>query len=215
MLTALATLPYPIEVDVIVSDSHVTSSSTVSHSNTNATPTVDTNITNVKLQISTMHTSQVCTAQSESTIATMSLNPVAPEFVSSHSVPVTYQSTWVHNPILNLPIASATANVKNDSKGQQNAESATAQMPCPNTRHTDPSVNERQNISTPAATTEQGLIELAKSLADQVSLNSLNRLPPPEPSIFLGIPFNIQPGRLHSRPSLIKDVYLQQKESIT
>ena len=47
--------PYPIEVDVIVSDSQVTSSSTVSHSNTN--PTVDTNITNVKLQNSTMHTS--------------------------------------------------------------------------------------------------------------------------------------------------------------
>ena len=100
-------------------------------------------------------------------------------------MPVTYQSTWVHNPILNLPIASATANVKNDSKGQQNAESAIAQMPCPNTRHTDPSVNERQNISTPAATTEQGLIELAKPLADQLSLN---RLPPPEPSIFFGDP---------------------------
>ena len=66
-----------------------------------------------------MHTSQVCTAQSESIIATMSLNPVAPEFISSHSVPVTYQSTWVYNPILKLPIASATANVKNDSKGQQ------------------------------------------------------------------------------------------------
>ena len=116
----------------------------------------------------------------------MSLNPIAREFVySSHSVPVTYQSTWVHNQILNLPIASATANVKNDWKGQQNAESATAQMPCPNTRHTDPSVNERQNISTPAATTVQGLIELAKSLADQVSLN---RLPPPEPSMLFGDP---------------------------
>ena len=37
--------------------------------------------------------------------------------------------------------------------------------------------------SQPTSTTEQSLIELAKSLADQVSLN---RLPPPEPSIFYG-----------------------------
>ena len=59
---SLSRPPYPIEVDVIVSDSQVTSSSTVSHSNTNATPSVDKNITNVKLQNSTMHTSQVCTS---------------------------------------------------------------------------------------------------------------------------------------------------------
>ena len=82
------------------------------------------------------------------------------------------------------PISSTTTiTAVNEQKGQQNIEGASVQMsgPSSSTQHSVQSVSKSQ----PTSTTQQSLIELAKSLADQVSLN---RLPPPEPSIFYGDP---------------------------
>ena len=176
--------PPPIDANVVVSNSQVETLALVTPSSaapvtpssaapdtlssTNMTGKVNTSI---KSENPATSGAQNGTAQFDSTI-TSSLNPAVPIF-----------STGVHTPMIPPISSTTTITAVNEQKGQQNVEGASVQMsgPSSSTQHSVQSVSKSQ----PTKTTEQSLIELAKSLADQVSLN---RLPPPEPSIFYGDP---------------------------
>ena len=112
----------------------------------------------------TVTTKTTATAHSDST--QLLLNHAAAAFVPSLPPQESTQSTWIYKsacPIMTKDLGAGTTNTKSitDTK-------------CTNANATD-------SISR----TEQGLIELAESLVDQVNLS---RLPPPEPNVFSGDP---------------------------
>ena len=105
--------------------------------------------------------------------------------MSSYSLPVSSQTKLVHSSI--PPIVSATHYVKHEPDRQQNGKNSTTQSSFTYTNPqftnpfvTNPYVSGQNFVQSPSAS-EQGLLELAKTLADQVNLN---RLPPPEPNVF-------------------------------
>ena len=195
--------PSPIEVNVIVSDTQVTPSSSASQSGTNTTNTVDTHI---KLENTAVHVSQISTSLSSTcSTSTSKLNPETPAFVSSYSLPVSSQTKLVH--ISFPPIVSAThyMYVKHEPDRQQNGKNSITQSSFTYTNPqftnpfvTNPYVSGQNFVQSPSAS-EQGLLELhvAKTLADQVNLNN-----PHQSQMFsMATPFSTQPGRLRLEPS--------------
>ncbi|MCG7878635.1 MAG: DUF1759 domain-containing protein, partial [Candidatus Thiodiazotropha endolucinida] len=92
-----------------------------------------------------------------------SLNPSAHTFVPSWSSQDSTQTTWIYKS--SNPVITQHSQPVTNPKSQSQSNTA--------------------NVSDNVCSTEQGLIELAKSLADQVNLS---RLPPPEPNTFSGDP---------------------------
>lgn len=143
-----------------------------------------------------VHVSQISTSLSSTcSTSTSKLNPETPAFVSSYSLPVSSQTKLVHSSI--PPIVSATHYVKHEPDRQQNGKNSTTQSSFTYTNPqftnpfvTNPYVSGQNFVQSPSAS-EQGLLELAKTLADQVNLN---RLPPIRAKCFLWRP--------HSVPSL-------------
>lgn len=107
----------------------------------------------------------------ETTPVSVHLNPNVQEFIPNLSTvvsqPVTVPTTnsWVHS------IDQPKVSVKVEN----------ASVPLIDSGHP----LQAKDTSTPSGNADQKLLDLAKTLADQVSIS---RLPPPEPSVFLGDP---------------------------
>lgn len=121
--------------------------------------------------------STIVTTQSvlPSNTNTTSLNPSAHTFVPSWSSQDSTQTTWIYKS--SNPVITQGSQPVTNAKSQSQSNTA--------------------NVSDNVYRTEQGLIELAKSLADQVNLS---RLPPPEPNTFSGDPYSILHGK---QPSVL------------
>ena len=137
----------------------------VSSSTTPSTCTTDVTHTTVTVpSCTTVGTSDIRLSTVHPSGTSESLNPHAVTFVPSLTPQVSTQSTWIYkdaHPIMTKDLGTDTTDAKSR----------------PDTKCTGANV--------PDNSTQQGLIELAKSLADQVNLS---RLPPPEPNVFSGDP---------------------------
>lgn len=173
--------PCPIEVNVLVSEGNVASPGV--HGNS---PPVSEAISTVIPLVSQL--SAVNTIDARSFASTSSrLDPSVPVFVPSHPKSST-QSTWVYNSItqstsVSAPIASSSGNIQPVIQTDQ------VQVPSSNSSAPVSSsvLTNAQNVSQPSVSVEQGLLDLAKSLTDQITVS---RLPPPEPSVFTGDPLS-------------------------
>ena len=133
------------------------------------------------------------------TIATVcagaySLNPTTPPFNPAFAKPAIVQSSWVYKgalPATSYPLVPSSTSVELvnlSAVGSANFTSTGNYAIQGNIiSSVTTSVASSSSGSSTSSKAEQGLIELAKTLADQVSLS---RLPSPEPSIFSGDPLS-------------------------
>ena len=172
--------PCHIEVNVLVSESNVTSRGLHGNSQSLSEAVLTTTPLVIK-------TTQSCSVNQSFAFTSSSLDPSVPVFVPSHPRSST-QSTWVYNSITpstsaSTPIASSGEKIKPVIQ--------TDQVLVPSSNGNTPVsgsvLTNIQNISQSSVSVEQGLLELAKSLADQITVS---RLPTPEPSVFTGDPLS-------------------------
>ena len=178
--------PCPIEVNVLVSESSVNPSNLHDTSQSSVaavlTTTSAVNVTNMVQTSSVSHPSS-------------GLNPNLPAFKPSRTQTST-QNTWVYNPSTQgaaisvpkgLPIDSHIVNLSAPVITTSGLESFVP-VPLSNDTGTVSSITPigNQKVSN-SPSIEQSLLDLAKSLADQITVS---RLPSPEPSIFSGDPLS-------------------------
>ena len=176
--------PCPIEVDVLVSDGKVNASEV--HTSLHQSKIVPTSIS-----IDAAHTDN----QSQSNVPV--LNPNTPVFVPPCSSQSSTQGTWVYNPVvggssISVPsVTSSTSASVSTVTSLENALPAVGKGPLQSSHSENVMVS--SSVMAPGQNTpqsnsiEQGLLDLARSLADQMTIN---RLPPPEPSVFTGDPLS-------------------------
>ena len=174
--------PCPIEVNVLVSESNVSSpglhgnSQSLSEAVLTTTPSV-----------SVINTKQSCCVNQSFASTSSSLDPSVPVFVPSHPQSST-QSTWVYNSM--TPSTSASASIASSGENIQSViQTDKVLVPSSNgnTPVSSSASTSIQNVPQSSVSVEQGLLDLAKSLADQITVS---RLPPPEPSVFSGDPLS-------------------------
>lgn len=130
-------------------------------------------------------------------------NPLVPSFVPSLTKPAPVQSSWIYNNVLPatshsvMPPLTSSEGIHSTIQSSVSS-SSTCAIPS-------------GSVSSSPSKTEQGLIELAKTLADQVNLN---RLPSPEPSIFSGEPLISYPGWKSAFQILIEQRQIPPSERI-
>ena len=158
--------PCPIEVDVLVADG-------------------------ISMPIDATHTDN----QSQSNVPV--LNPNTPVFVPPCSSQSSTQGTWVYNPVVGGSSISVPSVTSSTSASVSTVTSLENALPAVGKGPLQPSHSESVMVSssvmapgqnTPQSNSiEQGLLDLARSLADQMTIS---RLPPPEPSVFTGDPLS-------------------------
>ena len=197
----------PIEVNVVVSDGNNPSVLNL-NSQSGTASTIN----------SIVSTTNVVPTSSESQSSAIGLNPSVPDFTpSAHSQAFT-QSSWVY--ITVLPATSHTIKPPFPSNEKIHSTLASSSTNATSLGHTAvqgsavvssiTSFVPSSTLSSSLNKTEQGLIELAKMLADQVSLS---RLPSPEPSIFSVDPLSY-PGWKSSFKILIEQRQIPPSERI-
>ena len=176
--------PCPIEVDVLVSNGKVNASEV--HTSLHQSKIVPTS-----MPIDAAHTDN----QSQSKVPV--LNPNTPVFVPPCSSQSSTLGTWVYNPVVggsSISVPSVTSSTGASVSTVTSIENA---LPAVGKGPLQPSNSENVMVSssvmapgqnTPQSNSiEQGLLDLARSLADQMTIS---RLPPPEPSVFTGDPLS-------------------------
>ena len=174
----------PIEVDVLVSDGKVNASEV-------HTSLHQSNIVPTSMPIDTAQTDN----QSQSNVPV--LNPNTPVFVPSCSSQSSTQGTRVYNPVVGGSSISVPSVTSSTSASVSTVTSLENALPAVGKGPLQPSHSENVMVSSsvmaPGQNTqqsnsiEQGLLDLARSLADQMTIS---RLPPPEPSVFTGDPLS-------------------------
>ena len=156
--------PCPIEVNVLVSESNVASPGL--HGNSQSLS--EAVLTTTPL-VSVINTKQSCGVNQSFASTSSSLDPSVPVFVPSHPQSST-QSTWVYNSI--TPSTSASASIASSGENIQSVIQ-TDKVLVPSSNGNTPvsgSVSTSiQNVSQSSVSVEQGLLDLAKSLTDQIT----------------------------------------------
>lgn len=159
-----------------------------------------------------------CITQSIDTSIVSVLNPFVQSFVPSFSQPASVQSSWIYNNVLPATSVSVmpppTSGERIQSAVESSSASATSSLGSiavqSSASSSGTNVVPSNTVTSSPSKTEQGLIELAKTLADQVNLS---RLPSPEPSIFSGDPLSY-PGWKSAFQILIEQRKIPPSERI-
>ena len=159
--------PCPIEVDVLVSDCKVNASEV--HTSLHQSKIVPTS-----MPIDAAHTDN----QSQSNVPV--LNPNTPVFVPSCSSQSSTQGTWVYNPVVGGSSISVPSVTSSTSASVSTVTSLENALPAVGKGPLQPSHSENVMVSssvmapgqhTPQSNSiEQGLLDLARSLADQMTI---------------------------------------------
>ena len=126
-----------------------------------------------------------------------------PVFVPScPQVSTCTQSTWIYNPISRSTSASVLVVTPSTR--------ASVPLITPSISASVPTVTSGENARPYTTSIEQGLFDLAKSLADQITVS---RLPPPETSVFTGDPLSY-PGWKSAFQILIEQKKIHTSERL-